>query len=319
MSQTNNNSNITICFIGDLMLGRDYGDSNTFDSKFVTGDKTSIYGKDLLEKYLEGSDLLVGNLETTITNTNDKYPKTFNYRIKEENMEYVKLNDNQFMCIANNHILDYREQGMYDTINNLGKMGIKYSGAGKNIQDAMKYATFNIKDKKIGILGCADHYDYWAAGVDRAGIFFVNYNDYSELEKYVKSIKQNVDLLILSIHWGPNYQKGIETIYRKFARVMLKAGVDIIHGHSSHHVKCIRYNGKKMIMYGLGDFIDDYAVDPEYRNDLGMVVKVIVGQNNKLNVSIIPTQIEDRKVEIIVDKDQGQKVMEMIHNDCMYR
>jgi poly-gamma-glutamate synthesis protein (capsule biosynthesis protein) len=303
------------------MLGRDYTnilhsiDMNTFDSKFATGDKSQIYGQTLLKDYLEGSDLLVGNLETAITDTNDKFPKTFNYRIREEHMKFVKLNRNQYMSIANNHILDYKEQGMYDTMNYLRKMDIKFSGADKNIQEAMKYATFNIKGKVIGILGCADHYDYWKAGSTSPGIFLVDYKDYSYIEKYVRSIKQNVDFLILSIHWGSNYKRGVETKYEKFAKTMLNAGVDIIHGHSSHHVKCIRQNGKKMIIYGMGDFVNDYAIDPKYRNDLGMVVKVIIN-SNKFNVSIIPTQIVDRRVDIITDKKNRQKIIDMVHNDC---
>ena len=69
----------------------------------------------------------------------------------------------------------------------------------------------------------------------------------------------------------------------------------------------------------MGDFIDDYDIDSEYRNDLGMVVKVMVDQNNKFNVSIIPTQIVDRKVDIIMDKDQGQQVIDMVHHDCSYK
>ena len=76
------NGNIVICFTGDTMLGRDLGyNRNTFDSKFVSGDYEEVYGKYLLENYMRKCNLVVGNLETTITNYNKKAPKTFNYRM----------------------------------------------------------------------------------------------------------------------------------------------------------------------------------------------------------------------------------------------
>jgi len=301
---------IIICFTGDIMLGRDTNVGNTFDSKF----EQTIFGSTL--PILSKCDLVIGNLETTITDHDEKYKKVFNYRVNPKHAHLLKINQNMFLSIANNHILDYKEQGMYDTINNLKKLQIAYSGAGSNLHDSRSHATLNIKGKRIGIIGCADHYDYWKSGSNNPGINYVNYKNYTGLMNHIRKIKQNLDILIMSIHWGPNYHRGIEEKYQKFAKDMLSAGVDIVHGHSSHHVKCIRHNGKKLIIYGMGDFVDDYAVDDEYRNDLGMIVKVILDTNHNIKVSVIPTKIKDRQVNVLPQGPERNYVCQVIQSDC---
>lgn len=308
---------ITICLIGDLMLGRDYNNKNTFDSKFKTDNIYSMYDKKLFDSYLNSCDLLIGNLETTITNSLNKVNKTFNFRTGTEHKKFIKLNKMQYMSIANNHILDYGKEGMIDTINNLDSLNIKYSGAGININDAKKPAIFNINGKIIGVLGCADHYSEWMASKNKHGIYYVDYNDYQELLRHIKRIKieHGIDLLILSIHWGSNYAKGIKNKYKKFANDVINAGIDIIHGHSSHHVKCIDNTSKNVIIYGMGDFINDYAIDDHYRNDLGMIVKIIIN-NDIFIASIIPTKIIDKKV-MIIDNELKTEVIKRVTDDCL--
>ncbi len=312
---------ISICFIGDIMLGRDYITNNdgtkinTFDSKFKDNTLESVYGTTL--PYLVNCDLVVGNLETTITNSDEKYEKAFNYKIRPKNMHLLKINKNMFLSIANNHILDYKDQGMYDTIINLKRLGIKFSGAGSNLDQSRAYVSFNIKGKRIGIVSCSDHYSYWKSEPNKPGIYYVDYDNYEDLKHYISDIQEQFDILILSIHWGANYKRGLLDKYQLFAKDMLESGVDIIHGHSSHHVKCIRHDGKKIIMYGMGDFIDDYAISDEYRNDLGMVVSVIISldQNNN-KILIIPTKIIDLQVNVLTDLTEINYVYNTVKDDC---
>jgi poly-gamma-glutamate synthesis protein (capsule biosynthesis protein) len=297
------------------MLGRDISDlGNSFDSKFINNSKQSIFGDTL--PILSGADLLIGNLETTITTHTKRYPKMFNYRINPKYADNLKLNKNMYLSIANNHIIDYDYKGMMDTMYNLERLGIIFSGAGENLNKAKLHKVFTINGKRIGIFSCADHYKYWKAGPNSPGIYYVDYNNYNDILNHIKSIRPTVDVLIMSIHWGPNYQIGIDPKYEKFGKDALKAGIDIIHGHSSHHVKCIRHNGHKLIMYGLGDFIDDYAVDEEYKNDIGMIVRVTINNNNALKVDIIPTKINDRRVNLAEKTEEKSYVYDMVQKDC---
>lgn len=337
---------LLISFVGDIMLGRDYNRENTFSDKlefmeaknFSSDSLKTVYGTTL--DMLEKSDLVVGNLETAVTNHDVKDKKVFNYRVNPKYVDALKLNENTYLNIANNHILDYMETGMTDTIDSLKAAGIKFSGAGKNLEEARKPAIFEIKGVKIGIIGAADHYDRWSAtsvatalestlvatSGEKSGINYLDYNDYSEMLKHIRNVKKDVDLLILSIHWGGNYARNISTKYRQFGRKALNAGVDIIHGHSSHHVKCIKNYGDKIIMYGIGDFVNDYAVDPEFRGDLGMIVDVNytrgegegVEEVNKLETRVVPTKIEDRQVNVNENQEEIDFVLKKIKEDCFY-
>ena len=318
---------ITICFIGDIMLGRYINEKmdptlNTFISKLTRIDNAGysdnamkiIYGQTY--KIINKCDLLVGNLESCITNRMDREKKAFNFRIHPKYSRALKIHKNMFLNVANNHIMDYQIEGMYDTLNDLDKLDIKYSGAGKNIQEAIKPVIMDIGGIKIGIIGCADHYDYWGATNNKPGIYYVDYNNYGHILNHIKETKRNVDILIMSIHWGWNFIKGIDNKYQKFARDVFDAGVNIIHGQSSHHVKCIRYNNTHMVMYGIGDFVNDYTVNDAYRSNLGVIVKVSTDGKSIQRVSIHPTEVDDGKVTILHPGKERDYICDIVKDDC---
>ena len=337
---------IKISFFGDLMLGRDYDYSgasyhsgasyeNTFNwrLKDLELDNSKKYFNDNSMESLFGtcydklkdSDLIVGNLETSITRSNKKKPKTFNYRFDPKYVKALKINKDKetFFNNANNHILDYEVQGLIDTLKYLDSIGIKHAGAGININEAMKESVFVIKDKKIVIIGCSDHYEDWEATNSKAGIFLVDYNNYDHVLKFIKTLKQihNPDLFIMSIHWGPNYIRGIETKYEKYANDIINSGIDIVHGHSAHHIKCLkvfknRFGKDKLIIFGNGDFLDDYAINPIYRNDIGLIVNVYLNKDNSFDVKYIPTIIKDQQVNILTNEIDKNVVDYIIKNDC---
>lgn len=317
---------ITICFIGDLMLGRYYDDeqSNTFQQKlehmrekqFSKQSLETVYGN-TLQKLSSGCDLVVGNLETCITANTKRDQKAFNYRLHPIYSQALKLNERTFFNIANNHIMDY-ENGIQDTVKALQENNIKFSGVLPETKDYKILQTFTIKNKKIGIFGCADHYERWKSSTNKEGIYYVDYDDPISIEKMldkIKEMRKQVDILIMSIHWGFNYASGINNKFVKFAKQVIISGVDIIHGHSSHHVKCIQHDTDKVIIYGNGDFVNDYAIDQTYRNDLGMIVKVTINPQNKKKVCIIPTIIKDRQVAYADDKER-KIVYNNVKNDC---
>lgn len=304
---------IKICFVGDIMLGRYHNmGKSTFADKLERNNAEEIFGTTL--NILNSADIVVGNLETSITRSDNKFTKVFNYKFDPIYTHLLKLNNNTFLSIANNHILDYEEQGLRDTIKYLKYNGIRYAGAGENIYEAKKYVTYTIKNKKIRIFACADHYYNWGATTQKPGVFLIDYDDYTGLLKYIKELKNNADVLIMSIHWGGNYVTGVNDKYKTFAKKIIMAGVDIIHGHSAHHVKCIDKTDKYIIIYSNGDFVDDYAIDRDFRNDLGMIVSVTI--NDKYDVQVIPTIIKNQQVNILTDTDLINKVKSNTHTDC---
>lgn len=318
---------ITISFIGDVMLGRNikYGrierKINTFREELEYIDEKNYSERSLKKIYgdtldiLKKSDMVIGNLESTITDSDDMEFKTFNFMVNTKYARALIMNDNMFLNMANNHILDYKERGALDTIKVLKRVGIKHAGAGLK-DESRKHVVYRIKNRTIGIYSCADYPKEWESTDDRVGINYVDMNNYEEIITDIERIKGSVDILILSIHWGRNKVRGVEEKYRRFADRVLKAGVKIIHGHSSHHVKCIEHDKKNnyVVMYGMGDYVNDYAIDEEYRTDLGMIVNVTI--NKKMEVEVIPTKIENRQVNVAEDKQDKQEVLGWVTRDC---
>lgn len=128
-------------------------------------------------------------------------------------------------------------------------------------------------------------------------------------------------LKIFSVHWGPNYTWHPADRIRSLAHFLIdECEVDIVHGHSSHHVQGVeKYHGK-LIIYGCGDFVDDYAFHERYRNDLGAVWRVIVkegggdaggdGRPLKLDrLEIFPTRVEKFRAMLLEKEDEDHDLV----------
>lgn len=125
---------------------------------------------------------------------------------------------------------------------------------------------------RIGVVAFADHPAVWVAGPTSPGI---NYTPVSLASGHFATIadaliiaRRQADIVIFSMHWGPNMRPRPTSAFRDFARRVIAAGADVFWGHSAHVVQGIEVWHGKPILYDTGDFVDDYAVDPELRNDL---------------------------------------------------
>ena len=286
---------VLISLIGDVMLGRSFND-HIFNHKsldYPWGNTINI---------LKKSDIVIANLETTITNSNDKWiNKTFNYKLLPKYAKSLQFANISYCSLANNHILDFNVIGMYDTFKNLDKLDIKYAGAGKNIYQAMKPVFITKNNTKIGFLSAADHYDYWKATIKSPGIWYIPIRDgnlmsWNPIFEYVRKIKQKCDILIFSLHWNYNYVDNIDPIFKNFGHSLIDNGVDIIHGHSPHHIIPIERYKTGIIMYSLGDFVDDYVIDKRYRNDISMIVNINL---EDMELKIYPIQIKNMQVNLM--------------------
>jgi len=253
-------------------------------------------------KIINDADIFIGNLETTITDTNEyDQMKMVSYKIPVAKASRI-IDMFSYVNIANNHILDYGYQGMIDTIDYLNKKKIYHTGAGDNINDTMAHVIINKNDKKVGVFSATDHPAEWRCDSNRRGC--VNYLEFGSekslgvIRKIVNDIRrENIDLIIFSYHYGPNYKDDVD-VYKEFMYKILMEGVDVIHGHSAHHINKIskfRIDGRnKYVIYSNGEFINDYGWDSpektEYKMDHTMMVKLKV-EKDDVHLSVIPIKI----------------------------
>ncbi len=276
---------VKIHLCGDIMIGRSFNETFSHNQEFnIWSDTLTV---------LQKSDFVLGNLETTITNSTNKWPnKVFNFKLDSQYKNILKKANISHLNIANNHILDYNLDGMIDTGKHLDSLQITYTGAGNNVNNASKTIFKLINNTKIGIVSYSDHYNYWQATDAKYGINYIDLDkDNMNILKKLEKIKNECDILILSIHYGPNYVINIPNKTKSFFHDALNAGVDIIHGHSAHHILPIECINNKYIFYSMGDFIDDYAVDSKFRNDLAFIAELSIENKKIVSLTVYPTKI----------------------------
>ena len=213
-------------------------------------------------------DLRIINLETAVTTSNHAWPgKGIHYRMHPENLPCLAAAGIDCCALANNHVMDWGVQGLKETLATLHRAGIATAGAGLDACDAAAPAVLEVPGKGRVLVFAYVTQDSgvppeWSAGPARPGVNFLGQLSASTLEHIagqVRALKQDGDLVVLSLHWGGNWGFGISAQQRQFAHGLIdNAAVDVVHGHSSHHVKGIEVYHGKPILYGCGDFINDY-------------------------------------------------------------
>ena len=283
-SQYNSYNYATIIIAGDLMLGRLVSDIIIEKGcDYIWGNTLSI---------LQKADLRLANLETTFTKSTAAVFKLFNFKSDPENICALKAAHIDIVSLANNHSKDFGNEGLIDTIKNLGHVNIAYIGAGLNINQARKPVILTKNNIKIGFLAATDNEPKWAATKDNPGINYFEVTKLNNLLDDIKALKKQVDIVVVSLHWGPNMREYPAQEYINAAHAIINAGADIIHGHSAHILQGIEIYQHKLILYDTGDFVDDYQVDPRLRNDWSALFMVTVSKEKIVSIKIIPTIID---------------------------
>lgn len=297
---------IAIGFAGDVMLGR------LVNEALDTRSATSVWGS--MHPFLTQNDLNLVNLENAFTKNTHPVPKVFNFKADPEKASVLTAGNIHVVSLANNHSLDFGPAGLADTLVALDKHKIFHVGAGNTIDAAQKPVIIELKNIKIGILGTTDNEPGWRAGTNKPGTNYCAVGDMLCLAESIKKIRPQVDMLILSIHWGPNMQERPTKEFQHFAHQLIDAGVDILHGHSAHIVQGIEIYKNKLILYDNGDFVDDYAIDPVLRNDLTALFVVTANKKNVIKVQIIPAIIEDMRVNKISNPEERKKFLSHLND-----
>lgn len=263
-------------------------------------------------------DVRLINLETSITHSNEPWPnKGIHYKMHPENVVCLNAADIDFCSLANNHVLDWGYPGLIETFNSLEGANIKFAGAGENLQAAEQPAILNIKGKgkiimfSIGFSSSGIP-SSWAAKKDRPGVnllrSFSSWN-VRDIKKQIDAIKQAGDIVVASVHWGSNWGYEVPERHINFAhRLIDDAGVDMVFGHSSHHPRPFEIYKDKLIVYGSGDFLNDYEGISGYeafRDDLVlMYFASIHTESGKLaELQMVPMQIKNFKLNRVSEND----------------
>ena len=289
----------TLAFIGDVMLGRGVNALIPFRSpEWFWGDVLPL---------LRSADAVFANLECAITTHRarwSKTPKVFYFRADPQAVEVLRAGNVRCVSLANNHTLDYDVPGLLDTLRYLDEAGIAYAGAGRTLQEAESPAILEVGGLRIGVVSATDNEPPFAAGPDRPGTNYLEIRtDPATLERVAGWIARarlaGAQLVVLSLHWGPNMVLIPPPSFRAFARAVTDLGVDVLHGHSAHVFQGVERRDRRLVLYDTGDFLDDYAVDPELRNDWSFVFCVDVRPEATLErLRMVPVRLRYARVDL---------------------
>lgn len=292
-----------IALMGDVMIGR------LVDEHLRKASPSSIWGNAL--PLLSQTDLRIINLETTLTTSDDIAPKVFNFRAHPSRVQSLVDAHIDVANLANNHTLDYGLAGFLETIYVLDQAGIAHCGAGKNLDQAKSPVIIERRGIKIGFLGMTDNEPDWVAGQHKPGTRYIQVGDIDEVRSDIRMLAQQVDIIIVSIHWGPNMQERPSPTFKRFAHELIDAGAHVIHGHSAHIFQGVEQYRHGLILYDTGDFIDDYYVDPVLRNDRSFLFVVSVNKNGIDGLSLVPVLISNFQVNLAINQDFDETVKRM--------
>lgn len=255
-------------------------------------------------------DLSLVNLETAITRSEAYEPKGINYRMSPENAGSLLTAGIDCCGLANNHVLDWGRPGLIETMQVLRRLGISIAGAGQNLAEAMDPAILDVSGIGRVVVFCyamttSGTPPGWAATSTRPGVNLLpDLSDkmVEQIAQQVRTVRREGDVVIASIHWGSNWGYAIPDEHRRFAHALIdRAGVSILHGHSSHHPIAIERYRNRLILYGCGDFLNDYegiAGYEEFRGDLSLMYFVTVNAVTGALIGLEMTPLQIRRFRL---------------------
>lgn len=275
----------TLALAGDTMLGRGVAETLTADPE------APLFSPEVAA-CIAGADLFVLNLECCISDRGEPFfdpGKPFFFRAPPVSARRLAKLGVGAVTLANNHALDFGPDALLDTLTHLDAVGIPAVGAGADEQRARAAAILPCGELRLRLIGLSDHPPTYAAGTESPGIAYADVR--GGLPDWVIGAARpgsDADLVLVLPHWGPNMVAEPVAHVRASAHALLEAGADMIAGHSAHVFQGVA----PRVLFDLGDFIDDYAVHPELRNDLGLLWMVELGPAGPARIRALPLALE---------------------------
>jgi poly-gamma-glutamate synthesis protein (capsule biosynthesis protein) len=272
-------SALRLLFGGDLMLGRLAGETMLREG--------ADYPLGAVSALLRGASLAIANLECAVCEPAERWhgaPKAFYFRAPPLAGQALRDAGIGLLSLANNHILDYDAQGLLDTLRILDAHGVAHAGAGADLDAALAPAIVERQGVRIGMAAFCDHQADFAAAPAHPGMAWIGLHDEAAaIDAFARALAplraQGVRWPILSLHWGPNMASEPSSRQRRLAHAAIDAGWKIVYGHSAHVFQGVELHQGCPILYAAGDLVDDYAVDPGFRNDHQLLFECQLGDD----------------------------------------
>jgi poly-gamma-glutamate synthesis protein (capsule biosynthesis protein) len=276
------------------------------------------WGDALADPAWLGADARIVNLETSVTRSELRWPgKGVHYRMSPGNVGCLTAARIDVCALANNHVLDHGRPGLVETLETLARAGVRVAGAGLDLARARQPAVVELTGGgRVVVFAFGTEESgiprSWAATASGSGVDLALRLDdrtASELAERIRRAKRPGDVVVASIHWGTNWGFEVPADHVRFARRLVDAGVDVVHGHSSHHVRPIEVYRGRLVLYGCGDFIDDYegiSGYERYHDDLVLAYLVTTDPaREQLSLRMLPFRVRNLRLARAAPDETG--------------
>ena len=260
----------TIALLGDVMLGRKVAEH------LAERPPAEVWSGEVAELCV-ACDAVVCNLECCVSErgspTERIAGKPFFFRAPPSATDALAAIGASAVSLANNHALDFETRALLDTLDHLAAASIAAAGGGRDVERARLGAVCPAGELRLALLAATDHPEEYGAGEDSPGVAFADLR--TGLPEWMRAeltrLRGEADVVVAFPHWGPNMTSEPAGWQRARARELVAAGADLVAGHSAHVFHGIEWIDERPVLYDLGGALDDYAVDPRLRNDLGII------------------------------------------------
>jgi poly-gamma-glutamate capsule biosynthesis protein CapA/YwtB (metallophosphatase superfamily) len=297
---------VTLALGGDTMLGRLVADA------LRRRPVETVVAEEVVAA-LHAADARLLNLECCLSRRGRRWPdpdKPFFFRAPPaEAVALLRLLHVDVVTLANNHALDHGRTALADTWAALDAAGIAHVGAGPDLAAARQPVLLDVAGLRLGIVGVTDHPADFAAAPGRAGVAYADLRRAvpAWLTATVETLTRTADVVVVTPHWGPNLVQAPTPHVHAGADALLAVGAALVAGHSAHVFHGVRWPARPgaAVLYDLGGFVDDYAVHPWMRNDLGLLWTVTLGPAGVDRVEALPLRLRLARTEVARGEDRA--------------
>ncbi|MEO3872904.1 CapA family protein [Nonomuraea sp. B12E4] len=278
---------VTLALAGDTMLGRGVADL------LAKSNDPDAYVSDGVREYLSEADATLLNLECCVSDRGSPWSapgRILHFRAPPQAVDLLAELGVTCTTLANNHALDYGYGALLDTRAHLEHVEIRAVGAGATLDQAREPAILTVRGLRIAVISVTDHPEEYAAAPGRPGVAYADLRSGVPdwLTDTVARMRTETDVVLVSPHWGPNMTAAPQPYIRAAATILADAGATLIAGHSAH----VAHGVAPPVLYDMGDFLDDYGVDPDLRNDLSLLFLVTVDELGPVRLRAVPLKLD---------------------------
>lgn len=296
------NAAISIVAVGDVMLGSWVTPILERRGRRYPFEKTA--------PYFVSADVTIANLEAPFTEAGELFDKKYNFKVPPKFARGLPESGVAVVTLANNHIMDFGESGLLSTLATLDSVGIKYSGAGRNLRGAHQPVVVDLRGKSVAFFGYSMTFPTeFYAREDSSG---TAYPEPELMAANLRAWEDSVDFTVASFHWSAEKRESPKDYQIYFAHLAIDSGADLVLGHHPHVLQGLEIYKNRLIAYSLGNFAfgsySSYAVD-------SIILKAYLSDEGLFYAQCIPINVDNSEIEFqpaVLDGERKKRVIEKL-------